>query len=359
MKDFLTISFGSVSSEKDPRTLTGDMVAGSSLVPENVKVDLKKPTTDQISDQGQIGICTATANRMAVEHVLDEGVRLEEWWHYLMGKVFYDGGLWEGSSAFTMLRTSFSRGIPTREVCNKYPLKINGTYAQFIESYRAYGRIPEEILEDAKKHKIRGYHSVKVDPVSIAKELQAGRVVICRLVVGDNTYRDKNGRVSYSAADLLPWRAPRQIDSGHLMALNEVRNSSSLDAWIGCVQSWGERYCPDNTDQGAGYINFIFSTQRPYFTEAWAIDATDTRYVFKTVLMQRDTGADVVALQKVLVEGGHLVMPKGVSYGYFGSLTKAAVIKYQDKYAKEILAPWGLTKGTGFVGSTTLKQLNS
>ena len=41
------------------------------------------------------------------------------------------------------------------------------------------------------------------------------------------------------------------------------------------------------------------------------------------------TGAEVSSLQQTLVTGGHLVMPAGVAYGYFGALTQAAVAKWQ------------------------------
>lgn len=41
------------------------------------------------------------------------------------------------------------------------------------------------------------------------------------------------------------------------------------------------------------------------------------------------TGSEVSALQQMLVAQGHLVMPAGVAYGYFGPLTQAAVAKWQ------------------------------
>ena len=67
---------------------------------------------------------------------------------------------------------------------------------------------------------------------------------------------------------------------------------------------------------------------------------------------------DVKCLQQLLEILGTEIYPEGLDTGYFGPLTKAAVIRFQNKFADEILIPWGISEGTGFVGKTTRAKLN-
>ncbi len=45
--------------------------------------------------------------------------------------------------------------------------------------------------------------------------------------------------------------------------------------------------------------------------------------------------------------------------GIYSSQTREAVIKWQERYADEVLKPWGLSKGTGYVYTTTLKKIKA
>ncbi len=78
---------------------------------------------------------------------------------------------------------------------------------------------------------------------------------------------------------------------------------------------------------------------------------------FKSDLRTESQGAEVTTLQTCLARDPE-IYPEGKITGYFGSKTKAAVIRFQEKYSKEILEPWGFKKGTGLVGRTTRDKLN-
>ena len=66
----------------------------------------------------------------------------------------------------------------------------------------------------------------------------------------------------------------------------------------------------------------------------------------------------VKCLQEFLSRQGLDVYPEGLVTGNFLSLTREAVIRFQEKHATDILAPYGLNKGTGLVGQTTRKKIN-
>lgn len=69
-------------------------------------------------------------------------------------------------------------------------------------------------------------------------------------------------------------------------------------------------------------------------------------------------GEQVMCLQQFLKGLGPAIYPEGLVTGNFLSLTRAAVIRFQEMYEAEILAPLGLQKGTGFVGTLTRKKMN-
>jgi len=70
------------------------------------------------------------------------------------------------------------------------------------------------------------------------------------------------------------------------------------------------------------------------------------------------SGSEVSCLQTFLKNQGADIYPEGFVTGNFGNLTRQAVIRFQEKYASDILTPVGLQNGSGYVGSKTRAKIN-
>lgn len=83
-------------------------------------------------------------------------------------------------------------------------------------------------------------------------------------------------------------------------------------------------------------------------------------FKFETDLKYGMENDEVKYLQIILKkEVGPPTFPEHISAtGWFGWITEVAVKKFQEKYAQDILAPWGLTEGSGIVRQNTRAKLN-
>ena len=80
-------------------------------------------------------------------------------------------------------------------------------------------------------------------------------------------------------------------------------------------------------------------------------------FSFQSTLSVGSESNEVAELQRCLAKDPDLY-PNGTVSGYFGPKTKEAVIKFQEKYSEDVLAPFGLTEGTGTVRGKTRDKLN-
>jgi hypothetical protein len=86
------------------------------------------------------------------------------------------------------------------------------------------------------------------------------------------------------------------------------------------------------------------------------IDTNNFCHTFTTNLSIGNKGKDIPALHTLLkLEGFEVPNEQGI----FSEKTAASVKAFQEKYTRDVLSTFNLTKGTGYVGATTRAKMNS
>jgi len=124
---------------------------------------------------------------------------------------------------------------------------------------------------------------------------------------------------------------------------------TQIDALLNQIRTLQEQLAVLQGDEGGEVVSQVSTTGISLFVRNLSIG---------------DAGEEVRNLQKVLNSDSRTKLASsgpgspGNETTFFGPLTQAAVIKFQDLYASEILHPLGLVRGTGFVGPSTRAKLN-
>lgn len=358
------LATGALKSPTDPRDWTLASVGAPTAYPLSRFLD-----TDWMvaSMQGQIGCCVGCSGEEMVRQIIylttgkkcNPGTPDELSWRfvYALAKCL-DGVQDEGTYPSLVASIIRTYGVPLAQFCKN---DVSLDHETFV-----YGRniqaIPKEAFTDALNRRSGADLTVPLTQAGIQQAINyaadnKGGVMILRSV-GNTYYTAPDGTSTWDPAKILPIRVPAQITSGH----EEFLTGYDFEPGTNRMRIyWLNHWSPSWANNGRGWE--YADVWLPHVAEMRCVVATvpvvqTFKYHFSKSLQRGDKGPDVVALQHVLMLEG--CFPANQTFtGNYGDITFAGVVALQQKYASLILTPLGLAHGTGLVGASTLKWLNS
>lgn len=349
MNDF---SFGGYESPKDHR----DIGLANVITP----VELPKSYFNNVDmlgvyHQHKVGCCggCATAKYKEKIDLQDTGdiQHLSFRFPYAVAKCI-DNFPDEGTYTRTLAKVFKDYGCATEKTCESNSLLDHETFVY----KRKLENIPEEAIKSAEPYKISSYAFVDLTLEGMKQAVIQGKGFILLLRLGNEWWTNREGNSSWKAIDIYPLRAPKKPVSGHFVYVYGYEGD-----YFYILNSWGDTWAIEGTNK------FNYWDYKDYLIEAITfVDVSNSlvekahnespvfKYNFTKDLKFGDKSPDVEALQKALkVEG----LFNYSCTGFYGDLTRQAVLAFQNKY--KITSLWENTFYRGkLVGVKTRNKLN-
>lgn len=336
--------FGAQPSKPDYRDFRSSTLSFS--IPPVTKADVSKL---DITDQGQLGICTSNlAYYIEYLYYKKTGVytKLSRRFLYTMTKVAIDNDPYEGSQMRSALKAAAKYGVCTEAT---YP---SDTAGFSHEEYINVNSIPAAAFVEAQNYRIGSYLAINIDPVAIGGALAKYGLLFARYEVGKEWWSKEDGSYSMAEKDIAPLRPPKEVISGHAVVLcgYDFTDTSDFDV----MNSWGTQWCKSG-------ICYHSTNNMP--TEAWAVSLDivkndlpspkDFKYTFTKSMTRGSSGKEVLNLQIALMISGDLEYVQPKDRGFYGAKTQKAVYDFQRRVGIPA-SSFGL-----YCGPKTLAALNA
>lgn len=348
---------GAIKSPPDYRDIYLAQTASPIVTPPSFFVDI---SLIPVENQRKIGCCVgcAAAKYKQVLDLKDTGkvLPISFRFAYALAKC-RDGYIDEGTYPRLVSQNGKKDGFATEDTCLSDTLL---SHEEFVY-HRLESDLPTGAKDESYKGKISGYAFVPIDKESIRQAIFQNSGCIMLVRTGKEWYTDKDGNKTYDKTKLLPIQPPNPVLSGHEVYVYGYREVGD-DLQIHFVNSWTK----DWADNGTGYI--LFSQYKNFIDEI--ITFTDIPnniledahnkpkefvYNFKKIIKLYETSDEVKKLQEALTMTGDFNYEVT---GFFGPITRAAVLNFQLRETKLSLYERIIMKGS-VVGPKTLFALNN
>lgn len=342
-------NLGGVKSPPDSRDYKLAAVSAMPEVfPESYFIDISKLP---IWYQRKIGACVghAWAKSQQYSELADVGklFPLSARFVYALSKS-KDGYLGEGTYPRIAAKVLQDYGCCTEDLLQN---DTNLSHADYIN----LNAISASAYIEGMKHRIANYAfsdtSIEGIQHAIFHAGENGEGVVMLVQVGKEWWTDKDGNISWNKDKILPIKPPAVVTSGHEIY---PYGWDKLDGRVRVhfINSWSA----DWADGGKGW--FFYDEYSPNILEIMTSVDLPSEFVhaFNIDMKFGDKNNEVQALQLALQLDGEFPASQTAT-GYYGELTRQAVLAFQKKYSVASLWEIYWLRGTK-CGPKTRIQLN-